>query len=962
MMFFKNFFSLGKQVIIRSYSTENKYLAKHIPNNFNKLLSLINEPSLESFLKKTYPYFKNKEIPIESVSFQDAKYQLDKMANKNKKLDCYFGNGFFPTYPSETLKQNFLTNPNFYSAYIPYQSEISQGRLELLFNYQTMIANLTNMDMANCSLLDESSACAEAIVSMFNSLSKKEKKEVKPILIDENCYEQHIDVVKTRLNNLNIPYKLKNVETIKNPNDYSIVLFQHRTKNGNIINLKNTLDLFNKQKTVVVFDSYASMIYEPPGSYGASCVVGSTQRLGLPMWNGGPHAAFLATNKPYVRVMPGRIVGKSVDAINDSCYRLALQSREQHIKKDKALSNICTSQALLANYSLLYAMFLGREQLKENALYIHRITLLCKQILYENLQNKLQSKLYIFNDYECFDTLQLSIPSLPYYTMVQQIALDENLFLKFDKKEQTVTFSFDETKTLQDLQKLLRTIFYIETDLEEMTERFNNLEPEIHDKRRKPLLPHSLFNDYTSEHKIVRYLQKLQKKDISLTHSMIPLGSCTMKLNSSETLVSLLDDRWGNVHPFTPLSYQQGYVELINKMKHYLCSITGLPHVSFQSNSGATGEYSALCAIKSYFTEQKEKRNIVLIPDSAHGTNFASASLAGFTCIKIKSTKEGAIDIHHLDEMLEKYNKNIACFMVTFPSTFGFFETNIKEILDKVKATGSKIYCDGANMNAFMGLVSLDILGVDACHMNLHKTFTIPHGGGGPGLGPICVTEELAPHLPNHSFVDLEHNKSFGSISSAPFSSAVLLTIPYMYISMCGGEGLRQCSISALLHANYMKQKLEPYYKIPFQNKNNMVSHEFIIKIQNDKSITDKDVSKRLMDYGYHAPTMSWPVASSLMIEPTESENLEEIDNFVNSMICIQKEIDDVKNYKNNILKNAPHSEKMLYNDWKQNYTKAQAFHPLPFVKRNKYNIPVSRVDDAHGDRNLIIIDEENKI
>ena len=944
-------------IFIRRSST---YLRNHVPNRLDTMLKKIDQPNIDSFVNSVYKKNKLLSLNIPAKEYVDVKKDLDIMSNKNKIFTSYYGNGFYPSHVNECLKNNFLTNPNFYSAYIPYQSEISQGRLELLFNYQTLIPNLTNMDVANCSLLDESSACAESIISLYNSLKKMDKN--KKVFLDCNSFEQHLNVAETRMKFLNIEYEIGHINKLLNNNkfnDYSIVLFQHRNKNGTINNLENILTKLNKNniESVVLFDPYAATIYEPPGTYGASVVVGSTQRFGLPMWNGGPHAAFYATSMNNVRNIPGRIVGKSIDINNNDCYRLALQSREQHIKKDRALSNICTSQALLANYNTLYAMFMGPDKLKENADYILKLTTLLQNILFDEL--KIPSA-NIMNIDDVFDTLQIKISNNIIFKRFQELAYNKNILVKFEERENLITISLDETKKLIHIQELLADLFNINYTLETLENRFLNTVPYIHDSRKTELLPQQIFNSYNNEHKILRYITKLQNKDLSLTHSMIPLGSCTMKLNSSNTLSSLFDKNWANVHPFTPIKYQEGYIELINRMEDYLGKITGLPHVSFQSNSGATGEYSALCAIKNYFKDQNEDRKICIIPDSAHGTNFASAKLAGFKVVKIKSKTNGHINVEHLEEIVNKHNTNIACLMVTFPSTFGFFEKSIENIIKKVKEHGVKIYCDGANMNSFMGLIKLSDLGIDACHINLHKTFTIPHGGGGPGLGPICVTKELMDYLPNNPIIPLQYSKSYGSVASTPFSSASLLTIPYSYISMIGGDGLRECSIMSLLNANYMKQKLEPHFKIPFQNEENMVSHEFIIKTNefNNKNITEKDISKRLMDYGFHAPTMSWPVSSSLMIEPTESENLDELDRFIEALVAIKQEIENIENLENNVLVNSPHSINLLYEHWKYLYSKEQAYFPLSYIKDNKFNIPVSRIDDAYGDRNLVLTEK----
>ena len=956
----------------RTFYHSQSYIKNHIPIKQNEMITTTND-NIPQFLKEVYPYFnKENHITIPTLTFTEAKSKLDKMSNENDKMKCYYGNGFYPCFMVEHLKQNFLTNPNFYSAYIPYQSEISQGRLELLYNYQTMVCNLTKMDIANCSLLDESSAAAEAMLTLIHSSKKKANPRV---FIDTLSYTQHKDVIHTRAKSLSIPtyeIHLSDLFTEKSdvnelPQKNDILFFQHQNKNGDIQNIKEVLEEVSRRdmKSVVVMDSLASTIFEPPGTYGADIVIGSTQRFGLPMWNGGPHAAFFAAKETYLRHIPGRIVGKSIDNDNEMGYRLALQSREQHIKKDRASSNICTSQALLANYNVLYAMYYGPSELKERAKHIYYLTEAFRSILIENLHEDS----YIVENNTSFDTIRIRVVNTSDMSYIYDICNTKNYLLSIDKSNNLFTITLDETKTIDELIELADDLFSIKLKKStfELVYNIKRQQQSLsigEQKRVSDLLPQSQFNVYNNEHKITRYLTDLQKKDLSLTHSMIPLGSCTMKLNSADVLSSLLDKNWCDVHPFTPFEKQVGYQNLIHEMKEYLCNITGLDDISFQSNSGATGEYSALCVFKDYFkTQNEEHRDICIIPDSAHGTNFASAILAGYKIKKVKSRKDGSLDVEHLQEIILNHRDRIACMMITFPSTFGFFEESTPDVLKMVKDTGAKIYCDGANMNAFLGLINLGDMGIDACHMNLHKTFTIPHGGGGPGLGPIAVTKELSPFLPSNQIVPIqEYSSSYGAISSAPFSSASLLTIPYLYISMCGGNGLRECSIQSLLSANYMKEQLEDIYRIPYTNRDGKVSHEFIIDIHNTGTITEKDICKRLMDYGFHGPTMSWPVASSLMIEPTESEDKDELDRFIHSMKSIKNEIDEVKNdetlKESNVLVNAPHSQNLLYKDWDYPYSKDKAYFPLDFIKERKFTIPVSRINDAYGDRNINVKDD----
>lgn len=964
-MFCRNLYF--KKNSILSVLRYNSYLANHIGVNKNYFLKKLNYKSEEDFLQDVYPKYKNFPIDIPSKTFPTIKKELDLMGNKNIQMKTMKGNGFYNSFPIQHLVQNFLLNPNFYSAYIPYQSEISQGRLELLYNYQTMICNLTNMDIANCSLLDESSACAEAMNSLYNYVNKKHKDP--DVIIDSNIFQQHKSVLKTRSEFSNIMMDeldiQKYIEKCLPLSNNSIAIFQMQNKNGNLINLKKTIEYLKEYNvyTIVLCDPLALSMYEPPGTYGADFVVGSTQKFGLPMWNGGPHAAFLSARQEYLRFMPGRLVGKTKDAFDNDCFRLALQAREQHIKKDKALSNICTSQALLANYNVLYAMTKGPDEIRNIAFDIYKKTKTFKQILEQHANNSFIEVL----DTKSFDSILLCHKIID-FNKKESHTFSNNYFLDFDYSTNEIKLTFDETTDFETMESLLKDEFYIfHIDKEQIKQIYDSID--VINMRKSKLLTQDIFNDYNSEHKITRYINKLQKKDISLTHSMIPLGSCTMKLNSADVLSSLTNPSWGNIHPYLPEKYQRGYNELIHNMENNIKKITGLDCVSFQSNSGATGEYSALCSIKKYFENQGDVRDVCIIPDSAHGTNFASAKLAGYKVVKIKSNKNGSINQTHLNEILEKHGTNIACFMITFPSTFGFFEDDAEYIITRVKKLGTKIYCDGANMNAFMGIVNLKEIGMDACHLNLHKTFTIPHGGGGPGLGPIAVTEELREFLPKNPVLNKKNTEntentkslSYGSISSAPNSSASLLTIPYTYMNLCGGEGLQQCSLNALLSANYMKKRLEPHFKIPFTNSKNMVSHEFIIDVSEFKPITEKEIAKRLMDYGFHAPTMSWPVPHSLMIEPTESEDIEQLDNFVDALISIKKEIQEIhknENFDNNLLVNAPHSINLLYEkEWKYDYSKEEAYFPLDYIRKNKFNVPISLVQDAFGDRILILKD-----
>ena len=938
-----------------------RYFNEYFPKNSLKSKDLKGEVTLDRIVNE----YSNQCLSINANSFVESEKQMNRWGNQNKVKTSYYGLGYYPSFTPAVLKNSFISNPNFYSAYIPYQSEISQGRLELQFNYQKLITNLFQTDVSNCSLLDESSSITEALISIISSDKKYRSPDLK-VYVDKHAFPQNKAVIETRCNLLNIQVeyldinnKLLNSENSNNlfGNRPSILILQTPNSYGGVYdNSKYILDLKNRYpdlSVIVSTDPLLCSITEPPGTFNADIITGSMGRFGLPMWNGGPHAGIFACKEKYIRHMPGRIVGKSRDTFGDECYRLALQAREQHIKKDRALSNICTSQALLANYSTLWAMYMGPKGISEIGRGIR------EKVLYLRDFINCAENFNIIPDHfehDIFDTITFSVSNETKYNELKYICDKNKLFLRFNDDNLNVTISFDETKTLDDLDFLkyecLNFVNKSEINIRELPSRHTRQEPNT--PRKSELLTDSAFNIYNDEHSITRYITKLANRDISLTHSMIPLGSCTMKLNSAYLFNSLFHEKWANIHPFQEKTDLQGYISMINKLEKWLGDITGLPNLSFQSNSGATGEYSAMNCFKKYFMDKDESnRNILLIPDSAHGTNFATGNICGFKVVKLKSTEMGELDMEYFDKVISNYAGNIAGLMITYPSTFGFFEKNFKSVVNKVKEDGGLVYCDGANMNALMGNVNLSELGIDACHMNLHKTFGIPHGGGGPGMGPIAVTDSLAPYLPDHPIYNLGHKKSYGTCAGAPNSSAILLTIVYYYISLLGELGIKHASEMALINANYIAQQLEPHYSIPYKNRYGLVSHELILKTDNlENGITEKDIAKRLMDYGFHAPTMSWPVPKSLMIEPTETESREELDRFILAMKQIRNEIRE----KPELLKNAPHSIKLLYKDsWRYPYTKDEAFFPVEYLRENKFNIPVSRVDDVYGDRNLVL-------
>ena len=925
-------------------------------------------------LADVIPEYKSQNLKINRMSYSKIQNQLDSWGENNNVKRCFYGLGYYPSHTPGVLRNYFLENPNFYSAYIPYQAEISQGRLELQFNYQRMITDLFKMDISNCSLLDESSSLSEALVSLVATKQKLYKRECLngvPVLVcDENIFPQNRAVLETRANLLGIPivYKKINQEFLENSKKYfqrpSILILQSPNLLGEVYDytkyITRNKEQFPGLSVIVATDPLMATVFEPPGSANADFVVGSMQRFGLPLWNGGPHAGIFACQNQYLRTMPGRVVGISKDTFGEKCYRLALQSREQHIKKERALSNICTSQALLANYATLYAMYMGPEQLQKTANKVRETTGIIKDYIENKEEYSLMNDIY---NHDYFDTLTIRCENRENLNTVKQEAEKRNLLFRYNPKELSFSLSFDETKNSNDAYYIINGCLNTRNNrMVYFDEKFTT--GEIHKPRKGNLLDFPIFNDFQDEHSITRSLTNIMKRDLSLTHSMIPLGSCTMKLNSAYLFTHLFNTKWADIHPFQELNDLSGYKNLVQEVEKNLAEITGLPYVSFQSNSGATGEYSALNCFRSYFAEMKslDTRKYMLIPDSAHGTNFASANICGFKIIKLKSNSLGELDFNYFQEIIEKHSNEIAGLMITYPSTFGFFEKNFKKVVNTVKNSGGLVYCDGANMNALMGNVNLQDLGIDACHLNLHKTFGIPHGGGGPGMGPIAVTNKLRKYLPSHPIykptdhynVIIPKDESYGTCASAPNSSAVLLTIVNYYINLLGESGLKKSSEMAIVNANYIKTELEDYYTIPFKNSNGYVSHELIVKTDDlENGITEKDIAKRLMDYGFHAPTMSWPVPKSLMIEPTETESKEEMDRFILAMKTIRKEIRNTPE----LLSNAPHSTKLLYEEksWDYPYTREQAFFPLDFIKKHKFNIPVGRIDDAFGDRNLVL-------
>ena len=933
----------------------NSFSSRHIgPRNedIDIMLRTINCLSLDDLIEKTVPsniLFKSSLNLKPGMSEEFNKINMQLLSIKNNFVKTYIGLGYYGTITPSVILRNILENPGWYTAYTPYQPEVSQGRLEMLMNFQQMIIDLTGMEIANASLLDESTAIAEAMMLAYKQGGKKKK----TFCIQNSCHPQNLSVLKTRAEPLGIKIIIANA-----PNEDTFgCLIQNPDTYGEIHNIETTINS-NKKKgiiSVIAADLMSLILMKSPGELGADIVVGSSQRFGVPMGLGGPHAAFFATKDIFKRLMPGRIIGVSVDSNNKRAYRMALQTREQHIRREKATSNICTAQALLAIISAAYVMYHGPNRLKHISNRIHKHTQLLN-IGLKKLGFKILSKKY-------FDTLLIETKDKADFWFKKSIEkginfrlVDNNLF----------TISFDETTTLEDVDNLIN--FFNEKSIKinpELLEKEINNEEIFNNKllRTDQILSHPIFNIYHSETNMMRYLKKLENKDIALNRSMIPLGSCTMKLNAAAEMLPISLKGFSDAHPFLESHQREGYNQLMIELIAMLKDITGFSGISLQPNAGAQGEFAGLLAIKKFHESNNQpNRNICLIPSSAHGTNPASAQMCGMEVSIIKCDDKGNVDINDLKEKIFKAGKNLAALMITYPSTHGVFEESIVDICDLIHKAGGQVYMDGANLNALVGIAKPGLFGPDVSHINLHKTFCIPHGGGGPGMGPIGVKKHLIPFLPGHPIIKNEIGlQNQEAVSAAPWGSASILPISYSYISMMGDKGLRQATEVAILNANYIKTILEPYFPILYKGKNDMVAHECIIDLRPLKeefNITEEDISKRLIDYSFHAPTMSFPVPGTLMIEPTESESKEEIDRFCSSMISIYNEIKKIKDGSYDILdnpiKNAPHTvEELTATEWKHKYSREDAAYPHSFLKNNKYWSPVGRIDNVYGDRNL---------
>ncbi|UJF29471.1 aminomethyl-transferring glycine dehydrogenase [Kaistella sp. 97-N-M2] len=877
------------------------------------------------------------------------------LASKNIMYDNYIGFGYNNTILPSAIQRNILENPSWYTAYTPYQAEIAQGRLEALLNFQTVVCDLTGFNLANASLLDESTAAAEAMHMFFESRTKTQKKSgAQKFFVSDLVLPQTIAVLKTKAEGLGIDIIIGNYKNHQFNDTYFGVLLQYPGKNGIIIDYTENIAYYKEHylQVVVACDPMALVKLKSPADMGADCAVGTTQRFGIPMGYGGPHAAFFACKEEYKRDIPGRIIGVSQDVYGKRALRMALQTREQHIKREKATSNICTAQVLLAVMAGMYAVYHGPKGLNFIADQIH--------FKANALHDGLKMLGYDIVDEPIFDTVKFRIHEEEKNALMR-LMRDHRINLNYFS-EGVISISLNETSTEAKLQCLFDAFAQYKDKQSFKLVIKNDIQIPAGSLRKDAILTDDVFNKYHTETELMRYIKRLERKDLSLTHSMISLGSCTMKLNAATQMLPLSWAEWGSVHPFVPTEQAGGYQILIKELEKDLAEITGFAGTSLQPNSGAQGEYAGLMVIREYHKSRGEgHRNIALIPQSAHGTNPASAVIAGMKVVVVKNLENGEIDFEDLKAKAELHSEHLSAIMITYPSTYGLFDVNIKEITKLIHSHGGQVYMDGANMNAQVGFTSPGNIGADVCHLNLHKTFAIPHGGGGPGVGPICVAEHLVPFLPTNPNIKIGSKESIEAISAAPYGSSLVLNISYAYIKMLGTSGLMKATEHAILNANYLKEVLSPHFPILYANANGRVAHECIIDFRQFKSIGIEvaDVAKRLMDYGFHAPTVSFPVAGTMMIEPTESESKRELDRFAEAMISIKKEIDEIANGEadeaNNVLKNAPHTEQVVISDsWDKPYSREKAAYPLDWVRDHKFFATVSRVDEAYGDRNLI--------
>jgi glycine dehydrogenase len=934
-------------------NAQKDFIQRHIGPSVqeqNIMLKELGYKNLDDLIKDTVPekiLFKDSLDIGDPNSEYKALRKLKNISKKNKVYSSFIGMGYYGTYTPYVILRNILENPGWYTSYTPYQPEVAQGRLEMLLNFQQMVIDFTGMDIANASLLDEGTAAAEAMGLSY----RVSKSETKKVFVSQNCHPQTIEVVKTRAEPLGL-------EVIVGDEDADIKeeiicgIIQYPGTLGDIKDPSEAISKIHKQngKAVLVCDLLALAKLKTPAELGADIAVGSSQRFGIPMGYGGPHAAFFATKDEYKRSMPGRIVGVSVDRHGKKAYRLALQTREQHIRRDKATSNICTAQALLAIVSAAYAVYHGPKGIKKISESVSQLT--------KNFADKLKQSGYELYSDHFFDTV--TVKTFDKTEKIYKNALDQGVNIRKVNSEM-LAVSFDERKNLYRANQLLKIFNCSETIKETMNESLSNIPKKL--LRTSTYLDHPVFNSYHSETEILRYLKRLEDSDIALNRTMIALGSCTMKLNAVAEMIPVTWKEFSQPHPFSPVEQMDGYRELFTDLKNWLRSITGFSGVSLQPNAGAQGEFAGLMVIRKFHEKNEEtNRNICLIPSSAHGTNPASAQMVGMKVVVVKCDQHGNVDFEDLKKKAEEHSENLAALMVTYPSTHGVFEEKITDICELIHNHGGQVYMDGANLNALVGVAKPGNFGPDVCHINLHKTFCIPHGGGGPGMGPIACKKHLEVFLPKHSVIkDCGPATGIGAVSAAPWGSSSILSISWMYIKMMGSEGLKKASQVAILNANYIAHKLKDSFPILYKGKSGNVAHECIIdirKIKSDTGVTEEDIAKRLIDFGYHAPTMSWPVAGTMMIEPTESESLSEINRFCSTLQKIKQEIDKIQSGKydklDNPLKNAPHTHlELTSNKWDHKYEREEAAYPSEFLKTAKYWPPVGRVDNVYGDKNL---------
>ncbi|MCC8089375.1 MAG: aminomethyl-transferring glycine dehydrogenase [Rikenellaceae bacterium] len=936
-----------------------KFIKRHIGPSFEDtriMLDTIGVGSIGQLINEVIPEeIRIKDIPgldKEGLSEQEVFEKISRIAAMNRPLRTFIGMGYYPTATPAVIVRNILENPSWYTSYTPYQAEISQGRLEALLNFQTMVTSLTGMDISNCSLLDEATAAAEAMSMMFALRPRKSIRDGKNVLfVDSNIFPHTLDVLLTRSEPLGIEIILDRFEEYEFSGREFGAILQYPSADGEVKDYSAFATKAHESGVLVscITDLLSLCLLKPPADWGADIAVGSVQRFGLPMAYGGPHAAFLAAKNEFKRNIPGRIIGISVDRLGNSALRMCLQTREQHIKREKATSNICTSQALMAIMAGMYAVYHGPDGLKNIALKIQLQT----SVINESVK-KLGYEVITKN---FFDTLRIKAEP----DKIRSIAEKKNINFHYPS-DGTVQISLDELTTTADTENIIS--IFAEASGKSAALSAVPDSPSLDDSllRRSKFLTQKVFCSYKNETELMRYITKLEKRDISLTDSMIPLGSCTMKLNSAVSMMTITLPGFANIHPFVPSEQAEGYKILISELSKDLAAITGFHSTSLQPNSGAAGEYAGLMIIRAYHLDKGQgHRNIVLIPQSAHGTNPASAAMAGMEIITVNCDNKGSINTEDLKVKAHQHAPNLGCLMLTYPSTHGIFESNVKEIIELIHNCGGLVYMDGANMNAQVGLTSPGYIGADVCHLNLHKTFAMPHGGGGPGVGPICVQRELAAYLPSHPIVETGGIKGITAVSASPYGSAGLLPITYAYIKLMGAEGLRCASEYAILNANYMAVKLSSDFKILYTGKNGRVGHELIIDFGEYKKkygVETADLARRLMDYGLHAPTVSFPVHETLMVEPTESESKEEIDRFIEALNTIRKECEEIitgaSDPKDNVIINAPHTSFEVCEIWNHSYSRSKAAYPLEWIKENKFWPYVSRIDAGYGDRNLI--------